>query len=68
MHLTPREVDKLRIFSACELARRRRTGGLKLNHSEAVALITSEILDSSLMASRSPRSSASARRFFRSTP
>ena len=45
MHLTPREVDKLLIFSAAELARQRRARGLKLNHPEAVALITSEILE-----------------------
>ena len=45
MHLTPREVDKLLIFSAGELARKRRERGLKLNHPEAVALITSEILE-----------------------
>jgi len=45
MHLTPREVDKLLIFSAGELARKRRVRGLKLNHPEAVALITAEILE-----------------------
>ena len=45
MRLTPREVDKLIIFSAGELARKRRARGLKLNHPEAVALITSEILE-----------------------
>ena len=45
VHLTPREVDKLLIFSAGELARKRRERGLKLNHPEAVALITSEILE-----------------------
>ena len=45
MHLTPREVDKLLIFSAGELARKRRARGLKLNHPEAVALITTEILE-----------------------
>lgn len=45
MHLTPREVDKLLIFSAGELARKRRARGLKLNHPEAVALITAEILE-----------------------
>ena len=45
MHLTPREIDKLLIFSAAELARKRRARGLKLNHPEAVALITSEILE-----------------------
>jgi len=45
MHLTPREVDKLMIFTAGELARKRRARGVKLNHPEAVALITSEILE-----------------------
>ena len=45
MHLTPREVDKLLIFAAGELARKRRDRGLKLNHPEAVALITSEVLE-----------------------
>ena len=45
VHLTPREVDKLLIFSAGELARKRRARGLKLNHPEAVAFITSEILE-----------------------
>lgn len=45
MHLTPREIDKLLIFSAGELARKRLARGLKLNHPEAVALITSEILE-----------------------
>jgi urease gamma subunit len=45
VHLTPREIDKLIIFSAGELARKRRARGLKLNYPEAVALITSEILE-----------------------
>ena len=45
MHLTPREVDKLLIFSAGELARKRRARGLKLNHPDALALITSEIVE-----------------------
>src|SRR3954452_8252025 len=45
VHLTPREVDKLLIFSAGELARKRRARGLKLNHPEAVAFISSEILE-----------------------
>ena len=45
MHLTPREIDKLLVFSAAELARKRRGRGLKLNHPEAVAIITSEILE-----------------------
>ena len=45
MHLTPRELDKLLIFSAGEVARKRRARGLKLNHPEAVARITAEILE-----------------------
>src|SRR6266404_9952910 len=45
MHLTPREQDKLLIFTASELARRRRARGLKLNYPEALALITAEILE-----------------------
>jgi urease gamma subunit len=45
MHLTPREIEKLMVFSAGEVARRRRARGLKLNYPEAVALITSELLE-----------------------
>jgi urease gamma subunit len=45
MHLTPREQEKLLIFTAAEVARRRRARGLKLNHPEAVALITAETLE-----------------------
>ncbi len=45
MHLTPREIDKLLIVTAGDLARRRRARGVKLNHPEAVAFITSEILE-----------------------
>jgi urease gamma subunit len=45
MHLTPREQEKLLVFTAAELARRRRARGLKLNHPEALALITAEILE-----------------------
>jgi urease gamma subunit len=45
MHLTPREQEKLLVFTAAELARRRRARGLKLNHPEALALITADILE-----------------------
>ncbi len=45
MHLTPREQEKLLIFTAGELARKRRGRGLKLNHPEALALITAEVLE-----------------------
>jgi urease gamma subunit len=45
MHLTSREQDKLMIVVAGDLARRRKARGLKLNHPEAIALITSEVLE-----------------------
>lgn len=45
MHLTPREQEKLLIYVAANLAKERRKRGLKLNHPEAVALITAEILE-----------------------
>ena len=45
MHLTPREQEKLMLYTAGELARKRRARGLKLNHPEAVALIASELLE-----------------------
>jgi urease gamma subunit len=45
MRLTEREIDKLMIFVAAELARKRQTRGLKLNHPEAVAVITADLLE-----------------------
>ena len=45
MRLTERERDKLLIFTAAEVARRRKDRGLKLNHPEAIALITAEVLE-----------------------
>jgi len=45
VHLTPREQDKLLVFVAAEVARRRRARGLKLNYPEALALITAEVLE-----------------------
>src|SRR5450631_2203393 len=45
MELTPREKDKLLIFTASLVAERRRARGLKLNYPEAVALITAAILE-----------------------
>ena len=45
MHLTPREQEKLLIFVAAELARKRQARGLKLNYPEAVAIISAEILE-----------------------
>jgi urease gamma subunit len=45
MHLTPQERDKLLIFTAGELARKRQARGLKLNYPEAVAVITAALLE-----------------------
>ncbi len=45
MELTPREKDKLLIFTASLLAERRRARGLKLNYPEAVAFITAAIIE-----------------------
>ena len=45
MNLTPREKDKLMIAMAAMVARRRLERGVKLNHPEAVALITDFILE-----------------------
>ena len=45
MELTPREKDKLLIFTAALLAERRRARGLKLNYPEAVALICAAVME-----------------------
>lgn len=45
MALTPKETDRLLVFTAAELARKRLARGLKLNHPEAVAIITDEIFE-----------------------
>ncbi|MFP5021682.1 urease subunit gamma [Pseudonocardia phyllosphaerae] len=45
MHLSPQERDKLLIHVAADVARRRRERGLRLNHPEAVALITEHVLE-----------------------
>jgi|SRR5581483_7994487 urease subunit gamma len=46
MHLTPREQEKLLIYVAAEVARKRKARGLKLNYPEAMAILTAEILES----------------------
>jgi urease gamma subunit len=43
MRLTPTEIDRLTIFTAAELARRRRAKGWKLTHPEALAIICDEM-------------------------
>jgi urease subunit gamma len=45
MQLTPREIDKLMIYTASEVARKRQARGLKLNYPEAVAILSAEILE-----------------------
>lgn len=45
MKLTPKEQDRLTIFTLAELARRRRERGIKLNYPEAVALISDEVME-----------------------
>ncbi len=45
MHLTPREQEKLLVYVAAEVARKRQARGLKLNYPEAMAILTAEILE-----------------------
>lgn len=45
MNLAPREIDKLLVYVVADLARKRRERGVKLNYSEACALISEAILE-----------------------
>jgi len=45
MMLTPREIDKMYIFIAAEIARRRKAKGLKLNYPEALAIIADYLVE-----------------------
>lgn len=45
MQLNPREKDKLLLFTAALVAERRRAKGLKLNHPEALAMISAEVVE-----------------------
>jgi urease subunit gamma len=45
MHLTPREQERLLIFVAADVARRRLGRGLKLNYPEAIAILSADILE-----------------------
>ena len=45
MMLTPKDIDKLYIFMTAEVARKRKSRGLKLNYPEAVALIADHIVE-----------------------
>lgn len=53
MHLTPRENERLTIFLAAELARRRLKNGIKLNHPEAVAFLCDELLEQARLGEKS---------------
>ena len=45
MHLTAREQERLLIYVAADVARKRRARGLRLNYPEAIAVLTAEILE-----------------------
>lgn len=45
MHLTTKEIEKLMLFTAGEVARKRKARGLRLNYPEAVAYISAELLE-----------------------
>ena len=45
MHLTPREFDKLLIYMMAEVAHKRKAKGIRLNHPEAVAVISAAAMD-----------------------
>ncbi|GAA4861872.1 urease subunit gamma [Pseudonocardia benzenivorans] len=45
MHLSPQERDKLLVHVAADVARTRRARGLRMNHPEAIALITDHVLE-----------------------
>lgn len=45
MLLTPKEMDRLTVFTLAELARRRMSRGVKLNHPESIAIICDEIFE-----------------------
>ncbi|MBA9025568.1 urease gamma subunit [Peribacillus huizhouensis] len=52
MHLTPRENERLLVFTTAELARRRLKNGLKLNYPEAVAIISDELMEQAVTANK----------------
>ncbi len=45
MHLTNREIEKLMLFTAGDVARRRKARGVKLNYPESIAYISAELLE-----------------------
>jgi urease subunit gamma len=45
MHLTPKEIEKVLVYSMAEIALKRKANGLKLNHPEAVAVISAAAME-----------------------
>ena len=45
MQLTPREIEKLMVYTLADVALKRKNKGLKLNHPEAVAIITTTAME-----------------------
>ena len=45
MHLTERERDKLLVYVAADVARKRKARGLKLNYPEAIAILTADVME-----------------------
>jgi urease subunit gamma len=62
VQLTPRESEKLLVYVAADLARRRRARGLKLNLPESIALITDEMLEAARDGKRAAEVMALGRR------
>ena len=54
MYLTPKELDRLTVFTLAELARRYRARGIKLNYAEAAALICDEVFQEALARASDP--------------
>lgn len=52
MHLTPRENERLLVFSAAELARRRIRNGMKLNYPEAIAILCDELMEQAVVGNK----------------
>ncbi len=52
MHLTPRENERLLVFSAAELARRRIRNGMILNYPEAIAILCDELMEQAVVGNK----------------
>lgn len=65
MQLTPREVERLLIFTAAELARKRLADGVPLSHPEAVALASDEVLERARRGASLEEARASVHSLFR---